>query len=178
MARFPFLEMYINTRAVSAWSFIIGSFSYILSDIGVFLYYRSKGCSHLQLSLNALLSLIASFAYLLGSIHYLPSLDLAWLGAFEFLGASTLVFGSQAWKLGRLMWRKDKKISEIIEEEETTLYIEGFAALGAVVYFVGTFLYYYSALNPNLYIRAITTYSLAGNIYFGSAIFLHKKYFF
>lgn len=175
---FPFVEMHIDTAQASAWLFIIGSFGFLLGDLAVCLHYTRPGCPEMQLSLNSFLSLFSSLLYSIGSVYLIPGLDLAWLGALFFVTGSGLVVVSQGWKLYRLLWLDNRPIWDIIGEDESGFCVEAFFALGGLLYFIGTFVFYYSFYNPNLLIPGVTIYSFGGHFYFASALFVQKKYFF
>lgn len=53
-----------------------------------------------------------------------------------------------------------------------------FAGLGALMYFLGTFVFNSSTYNPGYLVPAVTIYSFGGVFFFGSALFMHKRYFF
>lgn len=46
------------------------------------------------------------------------------------------------------------------------------------MYFLGTLCFEKSLLNPNFVIPAVTMYSFGGLFFFGSALFMQKRYFF
>jgi hypothetical protein len=46
------------------------------------------------------------------------------------------------------------------------------------MYFIGTFIFNESVLNPGFVIPAVTIYSFGGVFFFGSALFMQKRYFF
>lgn len=98
---YPFANEYMDTAEVSAWLYTIGSFTFLLADVTEWLHYTKSGCPFLTLSINFLLSAFGSLLYLVGSIMFIPVLDLAWLGAVLFVLGSAAVVLSQAWKLCR-----------------------------------------------------------------------------
>lgn len=175
---FPFVNEYLDTLEVSAWLYTIGSFTFLLADIAEWLHYTKTGCPFLALSLNFLLSVTGSLLYFVGSAFFIPALDLAWLGSLLFIIGSAFIVISQAWKLFRSLTNESRSVKELIEEDESGFYVDLFAGLGGVMYFIGTFVFDESALNPNYLIPAVTLYSFGGLFFFGSALFMQKRYFF
>jgi hypothetical protein len=56
--------------------------------------------------------------------------------------------------------------------------VDLFAGLGGLMYLVGTFAFNESAFKPYLIIPAVTIYSFGGLFFFGSGLFMQKRYFF
>jgi hypothetical protein len=175
---FPFVGEYFDTAEVSAWLYTIGSFTFLLADITEWQHYTKANCPHLEYSINFFASVTGSLLYLIGSACLIPVFDLAWLGNLLFIVGSAVIVLSQAWKLYRSLNQKEKSVKELIEEDESGFYIDLFAGLGGAMYFAGTFVFDWSAFNPNYIIPAVTIYSFGGLFFFASALFMQKRYFF
>jgi hypothetical protein len=175
---FPFVNEYLDAGEVSAWLYTIGSFTFLLADITEWLHYTRINCPYLALSLNFFLSVTGSLLYLVGSVFFIPLLDLAWLGSLLFIIGSAVIVLSQAWKLYRSLNSGGKSVWDSIEEDESGFYVDLFAGLGGSMYFIGTFVFDWSAFNPHYLIPAVTLYSFGGLFFFGSALFMQKRYFF
>jgi hypothetical protein len=149
-----------------------------LADITEWLHYTASRCPFLQLSINFFVSATGSLLYLVGSACFIPVLDLAWLGSLLFIIGSAVIIIAQTWKLWRGLRQPGKTATEMIEEDESGFYVDLFAGLGALCYFLGTFLFDESANNPRYLIPAVTIYSFGGLFFLGSGLFMQKRYFF
>lgn len=178
LALFPFIGEYIDAGEVSAWLYIIGSFTFLLADITEWLHFTKNNCPYLEYSINFFASVTGSLLYLVGSIYFIPILDLAWLGSILFIIGSAVIVLSQGWKLYRSLSPREKSVKELIEEDESGFYVDVFAGLGGAMYFIGTFVLDWSIFNPNYIIPAATLFSFGGLFFFASALFMQKRYFF
>lgn len=100
-ALFPFLSTFINTAAVSAWFYTIGSVNIFIAEITEWIHFTSLEYPYLWISINFFLSVIGSILYLIGSIVFLPMFAKIDLGNLLFIIGSAFIFVSQIWKLAR-----------------------------------------------------------------------------
>lgn len=102
-ALFPFLAPYINTAAVSAWFYTVGSFAFLFADFTEWLHYTESSCPFLWLSINFFASMTGSTFYLIGSMAFLPMINKTDLGNLFFIIGSAFIFLSQFWKIVRTL---------------------------------------------------------------------------
>jgi hypothetical protein len=76
-------------------------------------------CQFTAMSINSLVSLIGSFAYLVGSILFIPSLNTYELGLYLFILGSLCVVASEGWKIVRVVLDglSSKNIRAAIKED-------------------------------------------------------------
>lgn len=95
---FPFFTPLLNSAALSAWLYTIGSLAFLLADLTEWLHYTKPGCPYLLISINFLVSATGSTLYLVGSIEFLPFVNNADSGYIFFIIGSTVIVVAQAWK--------------------------------------------------------------------------------
>ena len=108
---FPFFTPLLNSAAISAWLYTIGSLTFLLADITEWLHYTKPGCPYLFVSINFLVSVTGSAFYLLGSVEFLSFVDHADNGyIFSIIGSSFIVI-AQSWKEWRTLTQPGKTAS-------------------------------------------------------------------
>jgi hypothetical protein len=71
---FPEFADFFDTNTVSAWLYSFGSFTFLIADTSEWIHYTYRDCRYLSYSINYLLSVVASWLYLIGSILFIPVL--------------------------------------------------------------------------------------------------------
>lgn len=139
-ALFPFLSPYINTAAVSAWFYTIGSVNIFAAEVTEWLFFTVAGCPYLWISLNFFVSVIGSIMYLIGAILFLPMFAKIDPGNLLFIIGSACIFLSQTWKLARTFSEEGKSLRECYEQDVCIVYMDVFSGLGGLMYLIGTFI--------------------------------------
>ncbi|KAI9031082.1 hypothetical protein DFJ74DRAFT_423237 [Hyaloraphidium curvatum] len=115
-------------------------------DPGGYSFWFEEG---LSMGINSTLSLCGSVLYLVGSIGFLPYLDVPNLGIFGFIFGSAFIWVSQGWKVLRIGTintanpaSKEFKCANFSYDRYTLLVVELFAGLGGLTFFISTILYW------------------------------------
>jgi hypothetical protein len=174
---FPSFTPLFDTALVSAWLYTLGSATFLLADITEWLHYTNKACSYLIFSINFIVSVMGSLLYLTGSICFIPAMNQLPLGELQFKVGSTLIYLSQGWKLWRSLNQPGKSCQECYNEDISGFYVDLFAGLGGLMYFIGTFVLEKTTDNPDLTSLAALIYSFGGFFFFMSGVFMQKRYF-
>ncbi len=102
---------------------------------------------------NYFLSFTGSVLYLIGSIYYIPSLDVLILGTIIFLVGSAFIFVSQGCKVIRtgFAFERDDSVSpakvtrrfsvENWKRDLNLVFVDVTASIGGMAYFAGSFLF-------------------------------------
>ncbi len=190
---YPSVNISLNGYVIGAWLFTVGSFCFLLADLTEWNHFRngclplsgSEGLSNkfkeAELGLNFFCSAIGSFIYLIGSIFFIPSLDMLVPGEYSFIYGSIVIFLSQSWKCWRTMFcgedNEIKFIKSNIMEDFSGFNIDVHAGLGGFCYAIGTYLFK-NMQNDNDQISA-TNWFMAGGFFFSlSGFFMQYRYFF
>lgn len=135
---------------------------------------KDKFWGFLESDINYFFSFCGSSFYLLGSILYIPSFDAIVLGTILFIPGSAFIMLAQAWKLYRmgLLSKGNEKGARSFstmnwQKDKHSVFIEWTAGMGALVYFIGSFLFL-----PENYVNEQTLWHGAawfeiGGIFFG-----------
>ena len=105
---FPTLTDTKIIDAISIWLFIIGSGNFIVADGMVCLHWILNGKRYIEISCNCIVSILSIACYLIGSVYLLPSMNQLRVGVYLFLAGSYLLCVSEAWKMWRLLRKKDQ----------------------------------------------------------------------
>lgn len=190
---YPSVNLSLNGYMIGAWLFTIGSSTFLLADLTEWNHYR-PGCMPLndlqgfkhkfkaaEVGLNFFMSATGSFLYLLGSIFFIPSLDMLVAGEYLFIYGSLVIFFSQSWKCFRTMfvgddnewkWRKDNVLGDI-----SGFNVDIHAGLGGLSYAIGTYLF--KAMTTDDEQISATNWFMAGGFFFTlSGLFMQYRYFF
>jgi len=206
---FPSLANYV----VGGWLFTIGSTGFLAADVLEWYTNNRVGCwdnasqradfeaavgTHMESKetcfgqyqraengINFAFSAFGSTLYLIGSIMFIPSLDLIVLGTEVFIAGSTVIYLSQGWKVYRQgcfnesdvhdkSWSMKNYLPDI-----PALFVDAFAGFGGVFYFVGSiyFLPAYDITDADT-IRAAAWFTAGGAAFTISALSIVYRYFF
>ena len=91
-----------------------------------------------------MINVIGSALYLVGSVCFIPEVNRMDWGLGLFIIASGFIMGAQGWKIVRLfngVNGEAKPLKEIYGENKTGIMVDFFAGVGALMYFVGSFLF-------------------------------------
>jgi hypothetical protein len=91
--------------------------------------------------INFGINVIGSGLYLVGSVCFIPEVNRMDWGLSLFEVASGVIMLAQGWKIVRVMTGEDKQSKQIYMQNRTGILVDFFAAVGALMYFVGSFLF-------------------------------------
>ena len=177
-----------NYLFISAVFYIVGSFGFLFVDLQEFFTYRDN--SNL-LRTNISLSATGSLFYVIGSVGFLPSVydTTAMVGIWGFILGSAFIFGSQSWKVTRII-RED--LAETDESgakrtgftslrncSKTAIGVEADAGLGALMFLIGTVMYLVNLEAGSVLVFDIIIWIwILGSIFFTiGSLFLNYRHF-
>lgn len=146
---------YPNSFVLGGWLYTIGSACFLLADLtewnhfnfGCITKTKYKGEQSLfntllraEIGINFFCSAIGSLMYLLGSIFFIPSLDMLPAGEFLFIYGSLVIFFSQLWKCLRTAFIGGFKLTNITEDFSGFV-VDLCAGLGGLCYCIGTLIF-------------------------------------
>lgn len=190
---YPSVNLTIDGYWIGAWLFTVGSFCFLLADLTEWNHFK-KDCLPLnnkegfktkflaaELGLNFFCSATGSFIYLLGSIFFIPNLNMLTAGEYLFIYGSIVIFLSQLWKCLRTALCGDddewKFRRTNILDDLSGFNVDIHAGLGGLCYAIGTYLFK-NMQDDNDQITA-TNWFMAGGFFFTlSGIFMQYRYFF
>jgi hypothetical protein len=147
--------VYPNSFVVGGWLYTIGSFCFLLADLTEWNHYKFgcitdsdyKGEKTLynsfiraEFGINFFASAIGSLMYLIGSIFFIPSLDMLPAGEFFFIYGSLVIFFSQLWKCLRTVFIGGLKLTNVTDDFSGFI-VDICAGLGGLCYYFGTVLF-------------------------------------
>lgn len=108
---------------------------------------------------------------------FLPFINNLDAGLKYFIVASAIIVVSQTWKLMRVVKEGQQKgnVKEAINEDLPGVLVDLFAGLGALMYFIGSFIFF----NPDILAQIIsaTVYSIGGFFFYLSGTYMLRRYF-
>jgi hypothetical protein len=146
---------YSNSFVVGGWLYTIGSLCFLIADLtewnhfkfGCFTETEYTGEKSLfntllraEIGINFFCSAIGSLMYLLGSIFFIPSLDMLPAGECLFIYGSLVIFFSQLWKCLRTCFMGGFKLINVTDDFSGLL-VDLCAGLGGLCYYFGTVLF-------------------------------------
>lgn len=150
-------SVYLDSFVIGGWLYTIGSLGFLLADITEWNHFK-YGCTcdvnyqgeqtlwntflRAEVGINFFLSVLGSLMYLIGSIFFIPSLDMLPQGEFFFIYGSLIIFFSQLWKILRPHIINGFKIENVTEDFSGFL-VDLCAGLGGFCYFYGTVIFRY-----------------------------------
>eukprot|EP00339_Tiarina_fusa_P014672 CAMPEP_0117005958 /NCGR_PEP_ID=MMETSP0472-20121206/6359_1 /TAXON_ID=693140 ORGANISM="Tiarina fusus, Strain LIS" /NCGR_SAMPLE_ID=MMETSP0472 /ASSEMBLY_ACC=CAM_ASM_000603 /LENGTH=219 /DNA_ID=CAMNT_0004707289 /DNA_START=1527 /DNA_END=2183 /DNA_ORIENTATION=+ len=131
---------------LSASLYVIGSVGFLTVDVLEFFTFTSPKLLRLNISFSA----TGSFFYVLGSIGFIPKLDVAMsLGVWGFILGSFCIGSSQIWKVIRISKESNEpshsfSVRSLFQDKNTftAMMVEAGAGAGAWCFFVGTIIDY------------------------------------
>ncbi|GGU37884.1 YrhK family protein [Nocardioides albus] len=178
-----------NVYLYSGILYIIGSLGFLLVDLlEFFTYTDDRG-----LRINIALSMSGSAAYVIGSYGFLPSVyeSNKNLGPWGFIIGSALIFASQSWKVARIVrgeadQGRGEAVAPLVGRRfgfrlrscaKTGLGVEANAAVGGLMFFIGTVMYV-ARVPEGAYFTSIILLWLLGSLFFTTgSLFLNYRHF-
>ena len=178
----------ISNFVLGGWLFTWGSLAFLFADLFEWYTNNRVGCFNFGINedmiqeyeklnkvklddtdgKNFFLSASGSFLYLVGSIMFIPALDMMTLGTKIFIYGSAVIATSQAWKL----WRYPDYTSDL-----PAVHVDSGAGIGGVFYLIGSWFFlpcyvgtYAGSLAPILFI-------CGGACFFWSGLGIIYRYF-
>jgi hypothetical protein len=193
MCYFPFIQNYFDGFVVGAYLFTIGSLAFLLADFTEWNHFRVgsfdqpdyikdwtiwKSLRRAEVAVNFFISAIGSFLYLLGSICFIPSLDLLLDGEILFIWGSLIIVLAQTWKVLRTMFYNEQDPNanfnwDNVREDYSGFGVDVCAGVGAGFYAVGTYLFKMDAND----ITAVYLFCCGGFFFFLSGVFMKYRYY-
>lgn len=137
---FPIFTSYIYA-ALCGWLFTIGSACFLIADLTEWIYFLEQDFRFLSYVINFFVNVVGSALYLVGSILFIPEAMHFYEGVHYFIAEALLVMIAQIWKLVRALGHPSKSVIEIFKEDSLTVILDFLAACGALLYFIGSFIF-------------------------------------
>lgn len=138
---------------------------------------KASWCLSPSLSINIFISMIANTFFVVGSVMFLPEVDLDIPGYWVFVAVSALVVFIQVWKICRVIHdgKKYDQSLHSITRDLKRFFVDFFAGCGGLLFFVGSFLFIWTNYE-NQIIGAII-FILGGLGFCISSCFMMIRYF-
>jgi hypothetical protein len=187
MCYFPALENY----EWGGWFFTIGSAGFLIADLFEWFTNNRVGCfdsptlraqfvaahggeggrAHWINGVNFFYSAMGSLTYFIGSVYFIPELDMMATGTWTFIFGSAIIFTSQTWKLSRYP-------TEAFTDDAPAVHIDAGAGIGGLWYFIGSIFFLPSmCVSTEDNFRAALLFTLGGASFCWSGVAMVYRYF-